>query len=113
LRAWLLQPEGDDLEFKSSAFTDVDHRVGRKPTARTPNEQIFDIAKAVCGMLNAEGGTVVIGVAELDRYGPEELESPYRHPPMVGTRAILGIDAEHDFPGWDRYQRKLADRCAR
>jgi hypothetical protein len=114
VRSWLLQAEGDNLEFKSSAFTDVDHAVGKKDVARTRDEQARDVAKAVCGLLNATGGHVVVGVAELDRFTEEQLVRAFDRPLVEGARAVIGVD--HEFPdksGWDAYQRLLAAKLSK
>jgi hypothetical protein len=108
LKSWLKEPESDDLEFKSSAFTDVDHKVGRKDKARNRTEQVHDIAKAVVGMLNAAGGTVIIGVAELDKYSSEQLLESYPDSIEVQSRMVIGVDSEFSRGGWDKYQLRLA-----
>ena len=116
VRSWLLRPEGAELEFKSSAFTDVDKAVGRSLSRprRTKDQAAAEIAKAVCGMLNASGGYVVIGVAELDRYTLEELTAAYGHVPVEGDRAVLGVNKEYpDKSGWDNYERQLADKVGK
>jgi hypothetical protein len=116
LPSMLLRPEDDRLEFKSAAFTDVDQKVGRdlKRPPRTREQQVDVIAKAVCGILNAAGGYVVIGVAELAHYSIEELEAVYGPTPCVGGRAVIGVAAEYpDATGWDNYQRQLAAKLVR
>lgn len=113
LKSWLKESESDDLEFKSSAFTDVDHRVGRKDRPRTHNEQVHEVAKAVVGLLNATGGTVVVGVAELDKYPDHELLRAYPELTQFGDRMIIGVDSEYSKGGWDAYQRRLANALRR
>lgn len=116
LRSWLLQPEGDNLEFKSSAFRDVNKAVGKSldRPARSEDEQVGEIAKAVCGMLNATGGHIVVGVAELDRYSIEELRDSYGSVPVIGSRAVIGVDNEYpDRSGWDRFERKLREKVGK
>ena len=108
LNVWLRQPESEYLEFIASAFADVDHLVGRRPAPRHKDEQVHNVAKAVCSMLNTEGGTIVIGVAELDQYTQEELDGPYGYPPKVGSRSVIGIAAEYTKPsGWENYRLAL------
>jgi hypothetical protein len=109
LKLWLKESESDDLEFKSSAFTDIDYKVGRKERARNQNEQVHEVAKAVVGLLNAAGGIVVIGVAELDKYPAGELLRAYPGSTQVRDRMIIGVDSEFSKDGWDAYQRRLAN----
>jgi hypothetical protein len=109
--SWLHRPESDDLEFKASAYTDVDFRVGRSGSRpqRAEKEQVRGVAKAVCGMLNAAGGTVVVGVAELVEYALADLRKAFGDVPEISNRALLGADHEWpDHKGWDSYQRRLA-----
>lgn len=113
LKSWLKESESDDLEFKSSSFTDVDFRVGRKQGSRNQNEQVQEVAKAVVGLLNAAGGTVVIGVAELEKYSVDELLGAYPGSAHVGDRMVIGVESEFAKGGWDAYQRRLANSLRR
>lgn len=108
LRTWLRENESDDLEFKASSFTDVDHKVGRKPKPRSRAEQVHEIAKAIVGLLNAAGGTVIVGVAELDKYLKEELQRAYPDAKQVKGHLVIGVESEFNRGGWDAYQRSLA-----
>lgn len=109
LKSWLTEGETDYLEFKASVFTDIDHKVGRKKNnPRSRSDQVHEIAKAVVGMLNAAGGTIVIGVAELDKYTADLLLGPYPGAAAVKDYMIIGVDAEFPRGGWDAYQRSLA-----
>jgi hypothetical protein len=111
VRACMLLAESDDLEFKTSAFTDVEHLLGRRSTARPRDEQAKDIAKAVIGMLNADGGTVIVGIAEADKFPEEELGSRYGPVERHGERIAVGVNKEFpDRSGWDAYQRVLASK---
>lgn len=105
---WLRENESDKLEFKASAFTDIDHAVGRKNQPRPQDEQTREIAKAVVGMLNATGGTVVIGVAELDKYPGGELQRTFQDAETIRERLLIGVQSEFRKGGWDAYQRRLA-----
>ena len=109
LQSWLKESESDDLEFKSSAFTDIDHKVGRKSKPRTQGEQLHEVAKAIVGLLNAAGGTVVVGVAELEHSPADTLRRVYPEATQIGEqRMVIGVDSEFVKGGWDSYQRKLA-----
>ena len=61
------------MEFKASAFTDLENLIGRRPAGRPKDDEARDVAKAIVGMLNADGGTVLVGVAEVDKYTDEQL----------------------------------------
>jgi predicted HTH transcriptional regulator len=108
LGSWLLQAESDQLEFKASAFTDIEHAIGNRSSPRARDDQLREIAKAVTGFLNASGGTLVIGVAETDRLDEERLLRRFPGALTVSTRLVLGVDHEFSRGGWDQYQRTLA-----
>jgi hypothetical protein len=107
---WLVQAESDELEFKASAFTDVDFASGKKIAGRrTQDEQAREIARAVCGLLNSEGGAVILGVAELANYTREQIQKYCGQFREYGQVAIVGIDCEYESAGknWDGYRLKL------
>lgn len=107
LFARLSRPESALLEFKASAFTDLNHAVGRSTTKRSRDEQVEEIAKAVAGFANARGGTVVIGVAERKRFTVEELRLADYRAQEHGDNIVIGVDREFPQGGWDAYVNQL------
>ena len=82
----LLKREAEDatLEFKETLFFDV--KLGS-----FHGDRVMDVAKAICAMLNRDGGTILIGIAD------------------VGN-AVVGIYRDLDkLETPDRFQRKLAE----
>jgi hypothetical protein len=110
IRACMLRDESDDLEFKASAFTDVAHLLGFHEHARPRDEQLRDVAKAVTGMLNADGGMIVIGVAEAGKLDEEQLANKYGESERHSERIAIGVNREFPAAGWDGYQLQLATK---
>ncbi len=82
----LLQKKAEDttLEFKETLMWDIKQ-------GQYNNERVLDVSKAICAMINRDGGTILIGVAD------------------DGNRPIgIGKDLEN-LKTVDRFQRKLAE----
>ena len=85
IRALLRRPAEDaTLEFKETLFFDV--RLGA-----VHGDRVLDVAKAICAMLNRDGGTILIGVAD-------------------AGNSVVGIQRDLEkLETPDRFQRKLAE----
>ncbi|MGC1166735.1 MAG: hypothetical protein WA862_11570 [Solirubrobacterales bacterium] len=105
----LKEPEGLTLEVKSSSFVNVDRWLLGDGNLEASDE-VFDkgVAKAVLGMLNAEGGEVVIGAIEKGKYPGVDLSQL----PSVGEYACVGVDLEYGevAADWDSYALHLGDK---
>lgn len=105
LAALLTEEESQLLEVKGSAFVDLNRWLA---TGKTPeySDRIVDegVLKAVVGMLNADGGTVVVGALEHERYADREQLAGY---PRCGGYICIGV--EHDYLGrsWDAFELRL------
>ncbi len=103
--------EGDEdqtLEVKASAFVNI-HRWFQR-AAREPDDDVFTsgVVRAVVGMLNAEGGEVVIGALETDRFRDFDLDQF----PAVGDYSCIGVDIEFGIvaSNWDKYALRLGSK---
>jgi hypothetical protein len=109
VRELLEAGEGPKLEVKGSAYLNVNRWLGGDGE-REESDDVFlsGVVRAVVGMLNGEGGEVVIGAVEAHRYAEADL-SPYA---MVGGFACIGVNPEYGDgkPDWDRYALALADK---
>jgi hypothetical protein len=96
-------------EVKGSAFLDYKrHLLGDNQLVE--NAAVTDaLVKAVLGMLNADGGTIVLGALELVKL-PDASSLPGS--PVGQGRWCIGVEAEWGEEGWDGYQRRL-DRLLR
>lgn len=108
---WLEDDEGHHLEVKGSAFVDLNRWLkapDRPAQAVESDVPVESLLKAICGFLNAEGGTVLLGALEARRYeGDERLADA----PRVGAFVVVGLrdDGGLDF---DRYALRLRDIIA-
>lgn len=103
----LEQEEGQNLEVKASAFVNI-HRwfQGHK----RPDDEVFKagVVRAVVGLLNADGGDLVIGALEPHDFPDADLSEF----PIVGRYACIGVDIEYGIvaPNWDKYALHLGDK---
>jgi hypothetical protein len=108
-KEWLLEDESQRLEVKGSAFTDLhDWLVAQNDDGSPPRNDIpiESLCKAIVGMLNAEGGAVIVGALETKRYGDSpRLERVLR----VGDYVIWGIRSDMGKADWDEYARRLRE----
>jgi len=109
VEALLKEPESLTLEVKASAFVNVDRWLNGDKVLET-DDTIFEkgVAKAVIGMLNAEGGEVVVGAIEKRKYPDADLSNL----PRIGDYACVGLDLEYGLVAadWDTYALRLADK---
>lgn len=109
VKEWLLEDESQRLEVKGSAFTDLhdwlfDETAGSSPPRN--DIPIESLCKAIVGLLNADGGAVVIGGLERKRYG----DSPrLKRTLRVGDYFIWGLKSDMGKGDWDGYARRLRD----
>jgi hypothetical protein len=112
--------EDETLEFKSSVWLNVASFL-EHGTRESFKQGIHNVAKAVCGMLNRDGGIVVIGLAESARLaiepgvgGDSDRWEALNIPLTEGGRlAVLGLEEEYRNNGtrrvedWDGWLRTL------
>ncbi len=96
--------ESQTVEVKASVFVGVDRWISGGPLER--NERVVDdgFLKAVTGLLNADGGTVVVGALERRRFDQHSKLAEY---PRRSSYIVLGIDDDLDGDVWDKYERRL------
>lgn len=101
----LQEDESQALEVKGSAFASLDRWLtGDGQLVR--EDRIIDegLLKAVTGLLNAEGGSVVVGAVEAQRY---EKHRQLGECPRRGQYLVVGIEIDIDGSDWDKYTRKI------
>lgn len=114
----LQRPEGERLEVKGSAFTELDHwlrgtveepRTSRKPLTDYSNEAVNGVLLGVAALLNTSGGHVVIGALEKSKY--KDLERFDGLPAVNGKGPwrCCGIELDFGDGDWDDFARKLRD----
>ncbi len=104
----LLQGEGAMLEVKASAFRrPPELRQHGQPEEEDSRQTTQRLMRALAGMLNGEGGTIVLGVAQGDAYDGGSADVF----PRVGSWMICGIDHELDRDR-DHFISRLMSRCS-
>jgi hypothetical protein len=111
---WLAQEEGQLLEVKGSAFADYNKWLNAKPPTEKPplNDVAGDsLLKAITGFLNAEGGAIVLGALETERYAQY---AQFQGLPVIGSYLVPGLQVELGDRewNWDKYERALRDLMA-
>jgi hypothetical protein len=111
---WLREDEGQLFEVKGSAFVELNGwMLGKLEDECPPKSDIptFSLCKAIVGLLNAEGGTIIVGALEAKRYKKSNRLTEVK---PVGEYLIWGVTG--DMPGadwdWDLYERKIRDVLA-
>lgn len=116
-RDYLDRPEGRNFEAKGSAFAPLEGWLGRGKGAPddhglSESKGFFrdTIAKTVVAMLNSEGGTLVVGVLELDKFTRQSSEVLERlaELPVAGRYCVLGLqDPIFLQKDWDGFELKF------
>lgn len=114
LAALLTREESQTFEVKGSLSHDLDRWLSTSERDPVRSDTVIDegVVKAVVGMLNADGGHVVLGALERGaHYGRHTADE---HPklaalPRRGDYICLGVNAEYDDRGPDSFRRRLQD----
>ncbi|MCA1706130.1 MAG: hypothetical protein LC808_23860 [Actinobacteria bacterium] len=106
--------ESESVEFKATWRADFGRFLATDEVTEFP-KGTHEIVKAIGGLLNApQGGVLMIGLAELDRYKPHAKEKAAQKFPLAtdGNLAVVGFEFEQllqsvDFLSWDTYRNSL------
>jgi len=108
--------ESTTLEVKGSAFTPLDDWLFKGEDQRESDSFFHkSVIKTVCGFLNSEGGSIVIGALETNRYRNREEEMVATAPQFteIGAYMSAGIlDPLYLKRGWDLYERRIEEMIA-
>jgi hypothetical protein len=119
VRQYLTMSEDVEFEVKGSAFTPLDQWLGRASDAAEDahlkeSSGFFrdSVAKTVVGMLNSEGGSIVLGALEPEKMKEKNKSELLRlrvsDLPKVGEFAVVGLqDPTFLKGGWDAFQLKV------
>lgn len=112
--------ESTTFEAKGSAFSPLEAWLDRAPG--TPEDEGFaedkdffrtTIAKTIVAMLNTEGGEILIGALEADRYAEdnrERVQLRLETFPLEGRFRLLGLqDPVYRRRRWDGFDRKFQE----
>jgi Putative DNA-binding domain len=118
VREFFDREEGTTFEAKGSAFAPLEDWLNRGVDASEDaglkeNKGFFrsTIAKSIVAMLNTEGGVILIGVLEADRYAVDSRERVRLRLeafPREGRFRLLGLqDPTYRKKRWDGFDRKF------
>ncbi len=109
----LARGESRQLEVKGSASLNWKrYIIGDKTLVKEDVILNEGLIKAIVGMLNAEGGHVVVGALEAAaRFGEEVVGSlpEFAERRRIGDYVCVGVNAEYDERGWDGFRLTLLD----
>lgn len=104
----LRQEESARLEVKGSAFVDVGKWLFTGKAERSNNITREGVLKAIVGFLNANGGTVVVGALEKDKYkNKPQLEEKLKDFVDYDDYFIVGLELDYGKGNWDKFQVAL------
>lgn len=100
----LEESESQTLEVKGSAFANLDRWLHTEEEPRYDDKIADGALKAITALLNADGGTIVIGALERGRFDdhPQMAEMP-----RIGDHIVVGLETDVDGDDWDRWERRL------
>jgi hypothetical protein len=90
-----LKEETNQIEWKTSFFTPVQEKFINEPAEKKKSDELFfSIIKTIVGMMNADGGTIIIGICE----HPEEImrEDVLSNTIVKGVYTFYNISHELD-----------------
>jgi len=120
----LTQAEGQHLEIKATAFTDVDQWIrgdgastrSSRPVADPKNKSVNSLMRAIASMLNSDGGHIVVGAVEKSVYGSYDRFTQLPSADPKGIHRLYSLhslgDHESDIPptgSWDQFSRTLRE----
>lgn len=109
----LASGEGQRVEVKGSAFKDLKPAVSRGEPAVEQPHVLKNLAKAIVGLLNTEGGHVIVGVLEADEFRIADVRKVLTNSVKLEEFIVVGV--EHEYPvhkRWDGYINKLRQKLA-
>jgi hypothetical protein len=113
VRSLLARGEDQSLEIKASARLDWSRYLsGDNQLVRSDRVLNEGLIKALVGLLNTDGGHVILGALEADRVFNNRRAR--EHPalqtyPQVGSFICVGINDEYGDAGWDKFVLGLQD----
>jgi hypothetical protein len=93
------------LEVKGSAFIDL-NRWLHTGDELTYSDLIVNegVLKTITGMLNSDGGTLVVGALETERYADHEALAAF---PRCGRFICCGVENDYLGGNWDQFELRL------
>lgn len=112
--ALLRRSESHTFEVKGSLSLDLSRWLKTDEVDPVSSDKVINegVVKAVVGMLNADGGHLVVGALERIanfNHAPADDHPKLAEMPRRGDYICIGIDEEFDERGWDGFRLKLQE----
>ncbi|MFO8036086.1 MAG: ATP-binding protein [Anaerolineales bacterium] len=106
---YLEREESEVLEFKGSLSFDIDrYLLGDGKQMENPKLIDEGVLKSIVAFLNTSGGTILIGILEMNKY-EDVYQEKLEEYPLEENKIIFGIEHEYGKDEWDGYHQKLAN----
>lgn len=107
----LKKGEGSSVEFKGTAYVDIKKWISdpNKPAPRSDVITNEGILRAIVGMLNGQGGHVVVGVLEQKKFKYAGAEESLKLYPRIADLIVIGLALDYGDKDWDWFQLRLQD----
>ena len=105
---YLVEDEATKLEFKASAFVNMDRLLfgdGKRMEDREVTKG--GVLKAIVGMLNSKGGNVIVGVYEAKQM--KRQTEQIKAMPRRGAYVVCGVDEDMGGKDWDAFGLRLCE----
>ena len=90
----ILSEEDDNLEFKGSWGMNV-YMFLDDGKCELQDDRKFDVTKAICGMLNASGGEIILGILEVSKFNIDRINKLQEiGAEFIGDKILFGIGHE-------------------
>jgi hypothetical protein len=97
--------ESQTLEVKGSVFVNLRRWLhGDGVLEADPRMVDEGLLKTITGFLNADGGTLIIGALERERF---DNDATLVDAPRCGSFIVIGTAQDTDGDDWDKYQRRM------
>jgi hypothetical protein len=104
----LREEESEELEVKGSAFLDLKRLIVGDHTADWENNEITkEVLTTLTAFLNTNGGILVLGALESDRFREADVIDQLGKVPLIGPYFYVGIGVDYTKGTWDDFQRRL------
>jgi hypothetical protein len=104
----LNQDESETLEMKASAFVNVDRWIQSGKASADEGVLNGGVLRALVGMLNRRGGTVILGTLEPGRVNRDDILKKRSVELLeIGKYLCLGVALDYQGKDWDQYALKL------
>ena len=106
----LEEKESNTLEVKGTTFVDINRWIlGDGKIVMSDKITNEGVLKAIVGLLNAQGGEIVVGALEKSKYKNKKAKDKLIAFPICADYILCGIEMDYQDKDWDFFQLRLQD----